>query len=201
MDDRRIHKLRAAALAGTLILLGSGCQSVSGSTPSASPTVQTATPTTAGGDSIPADALCHALITAQDLPPDFGSSSTASPCGDNPKLQASGFKGRNGGLEMINEEIERADSDEAAASRLPQLVTELNLLAHNPSEQDPAPFGDLGDEVHYFTQQHEQTYWNTLYIRRGKLLIYLSVTKYGPFTPADMHLLASKAVQRTASLP
>lgn len=103
-------------------------------------------------------------------------------------------------MEMINEELERTDSAENAASRLPQLVAELNLLAHNPSEQDPAQFRDLGDEARYFTQHYEQTYWNTLYIRRGKLLVYLSVTKYGPFTPADMHLLASKAVKRAESL-
>ncbi|MFB6614699.1 hypothetical protein ACFCV9_10880 [Streptomyces sp. NPDC056367] len=173
---------------------------MSGSTHSAGASLQTAMPTTADGNPSPAAALCHALITAQDLPPGFASSSTASPCDDDPKLQATGFKGQNSGLEMINEQLGREGSAEDAAARLPQLVTELNMLAHDPSEQDPAQFRDLGDEVHYFTQQHEQTYWNTLYIRRGKLLIYLSITKYGPFTPADMHLLASKAVKRTTSL-
>jgi hypothetical protein len=49
-------------------------------------------------------------------------------------------------------------------------------MDHNPSEQDPARFRDLGDEVRSFTQHHEQTYWNRLSIRRGKLLVCLSVT-------------------------
>lgn len=200
MDDRRIHRLRAAALAGAVILLGSGCSSASGSTQSASAPARTGAPITAGDNFSPAEALCHALITAQDLPPGFVGTSTAAPCSDDSKLQATGFKGQNGGLETISEEIERTDSADSAVSRLPQLVADLNLLVHSPSEQDPAQFRDLGDEVRYFTQHYGNTYWNTLYIRRGKLLVYLSVIKYGPFTPADTHLFASKAVKRTASL-
>ncbi|MFD8478866.1 hypothetical protein [Kitasatospora sp. NPDC059673] len=195
-----MRKLRAAALAAAVILLGSGCSSVGGGTHSVSDSDKTSAPTVAGGKSSPAEALCHALVTVQDLPQGFGSSSTPAPCDDDPKIQATGFKGQNGGLEMIDEELERDDSAEDATSRLPDLVAELNRLVPDPVEQDPAGFRDLGDEVHYFTSHHDQTYWNTLYIRRGKLLMYLSVTKYGPFAPADMHLFASKAVKRTSSL-
>lgn len=194
------NKLRAAALAAVVILLGSGCSSVGGGTHSASESGKTAMPAVAGGNSSPAEVLCHALVTVQDLPPGFGSSSTPASCDDDPRLQATSFKGQNGGLEVIGEELERDGSVEEATSRLPDLIAELNKMAPDTAEQDPAEFRDLGDEVHYFTSHHEQTYWNTLYIRRGKLLMYLSVTKYGPFTPADMHLYASKAVKRTAPL-
>ncbi len=200
MGARRIHMLDAAALAAAVILLGAGCSPRSDSTRSAGAPVQTVKPTTADSNSSSAEALCRALITAQDLPPGFADASPAPPCDDNPKLHATGFKGKGGGLEMINEGLERDASTEEAASRLPQLVTELNMLVHDPSEQDPSRFRDLGDEVRWFTQHDEQTYRDTLYIRRGKLLVYLSVTKYGPFTPSDLHLLASKAVKRTISL-
>ncbi len=157
-------------------------------------------PTAAGDNSSPAEVLCHALVTVQDLPPGFGRFSTPASCDDDPRLQSTGFKGQNGGLEMIGEQLERDGSVEDATSRLPDFIAELNKLAPDSAEQDPAEFRDLGDEVHYFTSHHEQTYWNTLYIRRGKLLMYLSVTKYGPFPSTDMHLFASKAVKRTSPL-
>lgn len=149
MNDRHMDKLRTAALAGAVILLGSGCSSAHGSTHTADASVRPTAPTTtspsaADANSSPAEALCHALITDQDLPPGFGSTSTAAPCSDDSKLQATGFVGQHGGLEMINEELERTDSAENAASRLPQLVAELNLLAHNPSEQDPASSATSG---------------------------------------------------------
>ncbi|MFD7554785.1 hypothetical protein ACFV9E_09645 [Streptomyces sp. NPDC059835] len=182
-----------------MTLLVSGCASLGSSTHSKN-VVRTATPTAVGSSSNPAEALCRSLITAQDLPAGFSTPSTAAPCDDDTKLQSAGFEGQNGGLEMVSEELERQAGAEEAAARLPQVIAELNMLAHDPTEQDSAQFRDLGDEARYFTQHYEQTYWNTLYIRRGNLLICLSVTKYGPFTPSDMHLFASKAVKRTASL-
>ncbi|KDN87421.1 hypothetical protein KCH_07930 [Kitasatospora cheerisanensis KCTC 2395] len=182
----------AAATAGAVLLLGSGCTSGSGTGHSDSGTASAA----AGG----AEAICDALVTAQDLPAGYKDWPTPTRCDNDAKIHTASFRGTGGGLETLDELLEREENAAEASTRLPELVGELNKLIGTPPEQDATLFRDLGDEVHYFTEQNAKTHWNTLYIRRGRLVVYLSVTKLSPFSAADMHEFAAKAVQRASGL-
>ncbi|MFD8600221.1 hypothetical protein ACFV1L_34995 [Kitasatospora sp. NPDC059646] len=220
MKDRRIpriHRPGAAATAAiAVILLGSGCTPGSGAgradagaaTSSGAAGAATGGTASAGASAAPggaeafsgAEAFCRALVTGQDIPAGFNSSPTRTGCENDPKFHTVSFRGKGGGLEMLDEMLERDETAEEAATRLPELIGELNKLIGEPPEQDSTPFRDLGDEVHYFTSLAAKTHWNTLYIRRGRLLVYLSVTKLTPFSAADMHQFAAKAVARASGL-
>ncbi|MFC6593580.1 hypothetical protein [Kitasatospora paranensis] len=140
------------------------------------------------------------MITAADIPDGFDRGAAPDQCLDDNGMITTGFKGLKSGLEHVTEQIELGDSPAQAGARLPDVITELNALVPQAVEQPADAFHDLGDQARYFTAHAGQTTWNVLYVRRGKVLLYLSVVKVGPFTPAELHRLATTAVQRAAPL-
>ncbi|WP_431676498.1 hypothetical protein [Kitasatospora sp. KL5] len=199
MNGRGVRTIRTAALGAALVLaFACACS------PVGDDATETSTAATAGS----AQALCDALLTVQDVPAGFRSRATGAPCdfedpGTRDILQSAAFDGRED-TEEINEELERPGTEADAVSRYPAWVANLSEHGHRVYEQNAAPFRDLGDNVRHFlvhdTTHGADVYFNQLYIRRGRLLVFLNVTSLGTFSPADLHRLASKALDRTTAL-
>ncbi|MEW1913438.1 hypothetical protein AB0442_34295 [Kitasatospora sp. NPDC085895] len=197
MNGRGTRTTRTATL-GAALLLACAC----------SPTDGGAARTSASPAAVTAQTLCDALLTARDVPAGFRSRATGSPCdfedpGTRDVLQSVAFDGRED-TEEINEELELLGTEADAVSRYPSWVANLSEHGHRVYEQNAAPFRDLGDDVRHFlvhdTAHGADVYFNQLYVRRGRLLVFLNVTSLGAFPPADLHRLASKALDRTAAL-
>ncbi|MEU2631933.1 hypothetical protein [Kitasatospora sp. NPDC007106] len=198
MNGRGTRTTGTAAL-GAALLLACAC----------SPTNGGAARTSASPAAVTAQTLCDALLTARDVPAGFRSRATGSPCdfedpGTRDILQSVAFDGRED-TEEINEELERPGTEADAVSRYPELVSTLTSFGPQVSEQNADAFRDLGDDVRYFLghkvgSRGTDVHWSRLFVRRGRLLTYLNVTTIGPFAPADLHRLATKAEARVTAL-
>ncbi|MEV7175382.1 hypothetical protein [Kitasatospora sp. NPDC093679] len=162
-------------------------------------------PASAGASAVPAGSAgqdrCSAMINGTDLPDGYDRTVVPDRCNTDGELTTTGFKGLNGPLEHITEQIEVAGSAEKAVARFPEMISELGTITPQAKEVSADAFRDLGDEERYFTEHEGQTTWNVLCLRRGKIVMYLDVVKTGaPFTAEDLHRLAATAVRRAASL-
>ncbi|MFC8723230.1 hypothetical protein [Kitasatospora sp. NPDC057198] len=183
----------ALALAGAVLLLGTACTSGGGSPGSAASAGNAA----AAG---PAATLCRAVITAADLPAGYTEPASPRACEGDPETWTVSFPGQAGSIEMATELLSRKAGPDEASADLPELVAELNATVGRPEEQDAAPFRDLGDEVRRFARHDGPVFTDVLYLRRGRLLVYLSVMGHRELPQEELHRLAAKAVERTAPL-
>jgi hypothetical protein len=150
---------------------------------------QAATPTTS------AQALCHVVLTPADLPAGFATTPLAPLDCQDPNNSGIDY-GTNNSLQQVFEDLTLNANSAAAGANFNSYTAQIAAVFPGITEQSASAYSDLGDQVSYYAQNIEGTYWKYLFIRRGRLLMTVGVTSKGAFTTAQLRTLAQKAESR-----
>jgi hypothetical protein len=189
-ENRQTYgRIAGVAVVGLLGCLLAGACSAGAS---GAPTSATSSPTPS------AVALCHRTLTQQDLPAGIPTTRGAAQDCSDPNNADVAYVGDQTLAEVSEDLTLKPDAAQAAAS-FDDYVQLGASLALNTVKSDASPYHDLGDQVVYYYGHFEDTYWNYLFLRRGRLLMTVDITSYGATTPTQLRALVLKAISRYES--